>query len=151
MVVGIRVLAQQGCRSGVAARVWKAKVSGEALIQKPRKVNTQDRLLSQSDGDHDGGGNVCRNLEPRELANGIVDTTAPRYSLNDRSEVVHESNIGSLLSDLGTSNTHGESDVSGVEGGTIIRTTAGDIDGPTEREEGFNGVFLSLGEDRVRT
>jgi len=77
--------------------------------------------------------------------NGVVDAATPHGGLHDRGKVVvHENNVRSLLSKLSTSNTHGEPDVGGLEGGAVVRNITSDTNNLTDVTEGFNENLLIL-------
>ena len=76
----------------------------------PGTVGGQDGLFvvggdRRYKGDDDRG-DVGRDLELEEFANGVVDAATPHDSLDDRSEVVvDENDVRSLLGDLSTGDT----------------------------------------------
>ena len=69
----------------------------------------------------------------------MIDTTTPYGRLHGRSEVViSENDVRSLLSNLGTNDTHGGPDVGGLEGGAVVCTITGDTGDLAEVAEDFN-------------
>lgn len=97
------------------------------------------------EGDDDGG-DVDGDLELQELADGIVDSAAPDDGGNDRSEVViHKNDVRSLFGDLSSGDTHGESDVGGLESGAVVGTVTGDTDDFAKGLELLDQNLLILG------
>lgn len=111
-----------------------------------------------------------RDLELEELLDRVVDTTSPHDGRDDGSKVVvHDDDVGRLLGDLRSSDTHRESDVGSLESGTIddelVQRQRGGERGmypslvpspvtPTTSPmllRCSTKIFLSSGDDRART
>ena len=140
---------QRSLRSGVGCE----GESGEGVHDQvdPEQLDGgQDRLflVGGNGGDKckDDGGDVDGKLELQELSDGVVDTSTPLDGEDQRSErVVHNDNVGSLLGDLGTADTHGETDLSGLEGGSIVGTVTSDTNSVAQLAEGLDQQTLVLG------
>ena len=71
-----------------------------------------------------------------ELADVVVDVSAPLHGGDDGAEVVVENDdVGGLLGDVGAG-VHGEADVGELEGGGVVRAVAGDSHGQAGILEG---------------
>ena len=145
----VRLPVQQRFRRGVGDE-GKGSESIHDDVDPQQLNSAQDGLLlGRSNGGHecdDDSSDCYRYLELQKLANGVIDTTTPHHSLDDRSEVViHKNDVRYLLSDLGAGDTHREPNVGSLEDRSIIRATTSDTDDITERADGFNKNLLILG------
>ena len=93
----------------------------------------------------DGGGDAQENLEHLRKVHGhdegheLLDTRVDGAALLDRLDdgaevVIGEDHIGGTLGDLGTFETHGDTDVGAVERGSVVDAVAGHRAGETGAE-----------------
>ena len=76
-----------------------------------------------------GGGNVGRELELKELGDGVVDVAAPLDGVHYGAEVVvGDDDVGGLLGHVRALDAHGEADVGALERRTVVGAVAGDGD-----------------------
>lgn len=98
----------------------------------PEELDGGERGLTEDAGGGEGddeGDDVDGELELEELTDGVVDVSAPHDGLDDGGEVIiHQDDIGGVLGDGGTGDTHGEADVTLGEGRTIVGTITSDGD-----------------------
>jgi hypothetical protein len=109
-------------------------------------------LLGRTDGGYEGdddGGDVRRDLELKELANGVVNATTPHDSLDDRSKiVVHKDDVGSLLATSVPAMSIERPDVGSLECWAIVRTVTRHIDNLAKSAKGFNRYLIFGGRSR---
>ena len=137
----------------LGSRVGSEGEGGESVHDQvdPQELHGgQDRLfLVRGDGGdkgQDDGGNVDRELELQELSDRVVDTSTPLDGEGQRGErVVHDDNVGSLLGDLGTRDTHGETNVGSLEGRGVVGSVTSDTDDVAELSQRLYQETLVLG------
>lgn len=90
----------------------------------PQHLNWVQGRFSQnstSDEGHNQSDEVDCQLELQELSDGVEDVSAPLHSSDDWAEVIIKQNDAwGFLGDFSTSNTHGETDISLFESGSVI-------------------------------
>lgn len=130
----IRLLVGLAVEQGLGSLVRRERERGKSVHYEvnPEELHcTEGRLLrcccDSSDERDDDGRNVGVDLELKEFSHGVVHTTAPHDSVDNRRKVViHQDDVGCLLGYLGPCDAHRESDVGCLESRAIVCAVSGD-------------------------
>ena len=130
----ICLLVRLAVEQGLGGLVRRERKRGKSVHYEvnPKELHcAEGRLLRRccesSDKRDDDGRNVGVDLELKELSHSVIHATAPHNSMDNRREIViHQDDVGCLLSHLGPRDAHRESNVSCLESRAIVRAISGD-------------------------
>lgn len=129
--------------------------SGEHIHDKidPEELNNVEGRVTEDKGRGENeahAGEVDSHLELNELANVVLDVTAPTDGGDNGVEViVHKNDIGMILGGGAAILTHGESDVGLRESAGVGETLTGNTDGGVALTESADEHVLQLGGSSV--